>query len=73
MKILLFLLAYLMLFANMLYAQIYKWEDKKGVIHFSDNPPTENVKDDKQLSRNEDSRYQYEKTYEEYQKEKREK
>jgi hypothetical protein len=69
MKILLLLLVYLLLFPIMLFAQIYKWEDEKGGIHFSENPPAgQNVKDDKG-GLGTDSKYEYEKTFEEREKE----
>ena len=68
MKILLFLLIYLMLFPKIIFAQIYKWEDDKGVIHFSQNPAGKNAKGDKEGLRD-SSKYEYEKTFEEREKE----
>jgi hypothetical protein len=45
MKLFLLLLVYFLLFPIMLFAQIYKWEDNRGVIHFFDNPPTADTKE----------------------------
>jgi len=33
------LIGYLFVMSNPCWAQLYKWVDEKGTIHFSDNPP----------------------------------
>jgi hypothetical protein len=38
------LITYLFIMSNPCWAQLYKWVDEKGTIHFSDDPPPAAVK-----------------------------